>query len=158
MPGAEDYLATVRSRLQAEEFEIVEQEGFVLWAHKRRFRPSRFGFEDASVAIAELGPGARGADLVEVADRALAVGLATKARLPRGFGSFALVYPVALVDRAGSDLAEAARTRRKHWAMDEFRVLIETGRHALTENDQRQLWGAAYFKAIRAQAIRLLAP
>lgn len=155
---AADYLARVRTRLEADGYEVGEDHGFALWAHRRTFRPSRFGFEDASVAIATLTPGAGAEDFERLADRAFEAAIETKLKLPRGLASSVLVYPVALIDRASSAVAEAARARRKHWAAEEYRVLFELERRGLTGNDERQLWGGAYFKGIRETALRYFAP
>jgi hypothetical protein len=156
----EGYLESTLHRLQVAGFrQEASPPGATLKGRRREVKLSRFGLVETVVAISSVRsqPGADqlrafGADIVRSA-------LDGKSRIPLGFGSSVVVYPVLVADGVSDELSGFANSYApKHWCIVEFPVVVDTRNRSLLLLNKTPIWGAAYYRKARREAQDLLAP
>jgi hypothetical protein len=81
-----------------------------------------------------------------------------KSRLPLGFGSSLVVYPVLLVDGISEALTQFAEDYvPKLWSIVEFPVVVDPSTEIVVFSSKTPVWGSAYYRKTRREAQELLA-
>jgi hypothetical protein len=154
------YVETVRERLLGAGFKEEDPPaGSTLQARHRVIKLSRFGFIETVVVVSTIRSRPTAEDLKAFASDAVKSALVGKVRLPLGFGSGVVVYPVLLVDAIPSELTEFVRSYApKNWAILEFPVVVNPASGELVFFEKTPMWGSAYYRTTRQVARKLLTP
>jgi hypothetical protein len=158
--GAEGYLESTRDRLKRAGFqEEPSPSGAVLQARRKQVKLSRFGIVETVIAISDVRPQAGPDQLRAFGAEIVRSALEGKSRIPRGFGSSLVVYPVLVTDGISDELRQFASSYTpKHWSILEFPVVVEPDTGNLVLVEKTPAWGAAYYRKTRREAQDLLAP
>ena len=154
------YIEFVRERPERAGFrEEPPPGGTILKARRRQVKLSRFGVVETVVVISNsvTRPDAdQLRSFGEYAVRSAAVG---KSRLPLGFGSSLVVYPVLLVDAISDASTQFVQNYvPKLWSIVEFPVVVEPRGGTFVFGAKTPVWGGAYYRKTRREAHDLLAP
>ena len=154
------YLASVRERLRGAGFaDEAPPEGSILKARRRELKLSRFGIVETVVVISSRLSELDADQLRAFGAESVGSALEGKARLPGGFGSSLVVYPVFLVAAISDEMRRFAEAYvPKHWAIVEFPVLVELTAQTLVVATKTPVWGVAYYRKTRREARDLFAP
>jgi hypothetical protein len=155
-----DYVESVRERLARAGFrEESPPDGASLKARRRQVKLSRFGIAETVVVISNRVPQGDAEKLRSFGGAALRSAVVGKSRVPRGFGSSVVVYPVLLVETISDGLTDFVEHYvPKHWSIMEFPIVVEPAARTFLYRTKTAIWGAAYYRKTRREAEELLAP
>jgi hypothetical protein len=120
---------------------------------------SRFGVVETVVVISDPVTQADADRLRSFGDEAVRSAAVGKSRLPRGFGSSLVVYPVLQVDAISEALTQFAEDYvPKRWSIVEFPVVVDPSAQIVVFSSKTPVWGLAYYRQTRREAQQLLAP
>jgi hypothetical protein len=156
--GAPGYVESVRERLMRAGFrDEAPSDGAVLKARRRQVKLSRFGVVETVVVISNLVTQADADRLRSFGAEAVRSASVGKSRLPLGFGSSLVVYPVLLVDGISDGLTQFAEDYiPKLWSIVEFPVVVDPSAQTVVFSSKTPVWGGAYYRKTRREAQELL--
>jgi hypothetical protein len=156
----DSYFEEVRDHLEEAGFkDEAPPPGSTLKARRRSIKLSRFGVVETVVAVSTVRSQPDSEQLRTFGGAVVESALAGKVRIPRGFGSGLVVYPVFVADAIPDELREfVASYAPKRWSILEFPVVVDLSSGDLVLFEKTPLWGAAYYRTTRREARVLLAP
>jgi len=155
----EQYVETVGDRLSRGGFTPEEPAaGAALQARRRTLKLTRFGLVETVVALSALRETASVDDLLAFDTVVFGSALERKSRVPRGLGSSMVVYPVLVAGDVPAEVHDfLADHTPDHWSVIELPVAVEISSGSLTYSEKTPVWGSAYYKKTRKEALELLA-
>jgi hypothetical protein len=158
--SADAYAESLLDRLRALGFrEEAPPEGAVAQLRRKQLSLSRFGVVETVVVVSTMRSNPTAEQLQTFGTLSVRAALEGTVKLPRGFGSSLVVYPVLVTDRTSQELTEFVESYLpKHWAMIEFPVVVQLDTPQVAHATKMPVWGSAYYRKTRRDAQQLLAP
>jgi hypothetical protein len=157
--GSPGYVESMRERLRRAGFrDEAPPDGALLKARRRQVKLSRFGMVETVIVISDPMTHADADRLRSFGEEAVRSAGLGKSRLPLGFGSSLVVYPVLLVDGISEALTQFAEDYvPKLWSTVEFPVVVDPSTEIVVFSSKTPVWGSAYYRKTRREAQELLA-
>jgi len=153
----EGYFSGLDSRLEQRGFVTLPRGPLDLPVDRTYFRRklsiTKFGVVDTFCIVKCVDANLTPSFVKSFSEQAFTFALKNKIWIPRGCGGGVVVYPLLVIDSVPDGVRSFVEGYcPKHWASNEFPVVLETSSRNLLYCRSTPLWGCAYYRGFRKEA------
>lgn len=125
---------------------------------RSRFEAAKFGTVDV-YCCAKYFENAGAGILKEFSSKMFDLAMKHRSGAPLGFGAMLVVHPLIVTENIPQDIYnEVKQYCPKHFAANEFPVILDLAAGYVYYYEQTPLWGSAYYSGFRRQSYEFFSP